>query len=304
MTAKSTRRGSPGRRPAVGSHNDSGIECRRRRRPARPPGGAVPRVAPQRREPAEDRVGLQRLEAEEQRHRPARAGCGRRRRSEIVRGVAVAGPGRRAGPGQPRQRRDRGDQRPGAEARSASRRRRRRSAPSARTPRSGRSRARSCRSPSCSPIRSGKCSLTSEGSSTFAIAMPASASIDSRQEQRLAVVQRPGPAARPPRASSASRVTRCGPIRRAAAGRERAEHRERRAPAARSAARPSAPLMCRPSRISSSTGPTLTAAGRRLNESSTIADQDQASRDARRCSLARCATRADGGRRQDVPCGT
>ena len=82
-------------------------------------------------------------------------------------------------------------------------------------------------------MRSGKCSLTSDGSSTLATAPPASAEHAEQQEDQIEPderAQRPG---RSPRRASAATSSRCGPKRAGQPRRERAEpgeadHRQRR----------------------------------------------------------------------------
>src|SRR4051794_19720930 len=119
-----------------------------------------------------------------------------------------------------------------------------------------------------SPTRCGKCSLTSEGSSTLAVAMPASATTESSRNSPTSCVldRRASPATT---ASRAIRVTRCRPVTRASQG-ARAPNPAK----ARTGSVVSTPAVVgdirSPEVISSSTGPTLTAAGRRLNPSTTM----------------------------------
>ena len=115
------------------------------------------------------------------------------------------------------------------------------------------------------PIRSGKCSFTSDGSSTLAIAIPDSASMESTRNDASA-----GANARPARpvtsASSAAIVVRCRPTRRATAG--AAAPKAANASTGSEVSRPaSLPDSESPARTSASTGPTLTAAGRRFTAS-------------------------------------
>src|SRR5262245_45734025 len=113
---------------------------------------------------------------------------------------------------------------------------------------------------------SGKCSLTSDGISTFAVAMPASATADSaRNTVPLSTNARPpSPTTTATRAAAAARWR---PATRATVGAKppktanASTGNDVRSPA-------SGPLRERPRRTSSSTGPTLTAAGRRLQERS------------------------------------
>src|SRR5690349_14946160 len=129
-------------------------------------------------------------------------------------------------------------------------------------------------SPVTSPIRSGKCSRTSDGISTFAIAIPATATSErARNAASWSTRARPpSPTTTPSRASI---VTRCGPSRRAAAGATAPKIAN-----ASTGSQVSSPAEAGPmssaSRSSSRTGPTLTAAGRRLSESSRIATRTRA----------------------------
>ena len=119
------------------------------------------------------------------------------------------------------------------------------------------------------PTRFGKCSLTSEGSSTFAIAIPASAgmlaAMNGHGESSVGRTARP----RTTR-SSAPRMVRCSPTRRANQG-AKAPNRAKHSTGSVVSKPAAIADMPRSVRISASTGAMLTAAGRRLNPSSTIA---------------------------------
>ena len=118
------------------------------------------------------------------------------------------------------------------------------------------------------PIRVGKCRLTSEGSTTLAVAMPARAS---RERPRNTTTESTRVRAASPTttASSAASVSRCGPTARAS--RAAMLPKTANATTGSEVSTPaSAPDMSRSRRRSPSTGPMLTAAGRRLKARTTM----------------------------------
>src|SRR4051794_22670362 len=113
-------------------------------------------------------------------------------------------------------------------------------------------------------MRSGKCSLTSEGISTFAVAIPARATADSARNvvPSCANARPPSPSTT---ATSESAAARCSPTVRASRGAS-APNRAKASTGSEVSRPASGPDRSSPRRTSSRTGPTLTAAGRRLKD--------------------------------------
>ncbi len=264
MTLRISPRWSSRRAEAAGSQIDSGM-LTPGDDPDQQPGlrRGVARVAPHLGEPAEDGVRLQRLEAEEERHRPPDAGSARRPRTRCSghrsRGAGRARPARATAPRRPAPSATT-DPRParqppkawetGTVSRNAD----------GQTEGEGgrvdaRSRGRSGRGSGASPAR---------GSARWPSPCPPGRAPTAPGTKRCR-----GPATRPPRPiTTATRETataRCRPERRANVG--ASAPKPAKASTGREVSRPaSVPDRPSPRRTSARTGPTLTAAGRRLKD--------------------------------------
>ncbi len=114
-------------------------------------------------------------------------------------------------------------------------------------------------------MRWGKCRFTRDGRSTFAVAIPASAGtvVTMNRADELTVERSPSISAVN---NSAPSITRCIPNRRPNHGASDPKNANDSTGSVVTTPAVVVP-MPRPARISSSTGPTLTAVGRRLNAS-------------------------------------